>query len=63
MLLPKFKFCIQTLAKNIWFSIFAFLSIIVSGSIVYIILAGFMSVNDFVDADNCNRLTNLITEF
>tara|TARA_B110001452_G_scaffold153368_1_gene127612 strand:+ start:4514 stop:4699 length:186 start_codon:yes stop_codon:yes gene_type:complete len=61
MLLPKFKFCMQILAKNIGFSIVTFLSRIVSGSIIYIILARFMSVNDFVDADNSKRLFNLIT--
>ena len=51
----------QILAKNIGFSIVTFLSRIVSGSIIYIILARFMSVNDFVDADNSKRLFNLIT--
>ena len=53
----------SSLANNIGLSIFTFLSRIVSGSVVYIILARFMSVNDFVDANNCNRLMNLITEF
>ena len=62
MLLPKFKFYMPTIAKNIGLLIFTFLSRIVSGSIVYIILARLMSVNDFVDADNSKKLINLITQ-
>jgi hypothetical protein len=62
MLLPKFKFYMPTITKNIGLSIFTFLSRIVSGSIVYVVLARIMSVNDFVDADNSKRLMNLIKE-
>jgi len=51
-----------TITKNIGLSIFTFLSRIVSGSIVYVVLARIMSVNDFVDADNSKRLMNLIKE-
>ena len=56
MLLPKFKFYMPTITKNIGLLIFTFPSRIVSGSIVYIILAQLMSVNDFVDADNSKKL-------
>ena len=55
----------STLAKNIGVLILTFFSRIVSGSIVYIILARLMSVNDFGDPDNSKRLMrlmNLITE-
>jgi peptidoglycan biosynthesis protein MviN/MurJ (putative lipid II flippase) len=52
----------SSLANNIGLSIFTFLSRIVSGSIVYIILARLMSVNDFVDAYNSKKLINLITQ-
>jgi hypothetical protein len=51
-----------TIAKNIGLLIFTFLSRIVSGSIVYIILSRLMSVNDFVDAYNSKKLINLITQ-